>query len=94
VGACSALKRAYRDRLRGAVGAPLYFVCLTAERAALDLRMTTRVGHFMPPSLLDSQLDTLEPLQDDEWGLRLESMGPVEAIVERGLAGLRVDPKQ
>jgi gluconokinase len=89
VAACSALKRIYRDRLRAAAGEPLYFVCLTAGREALDRRMSTRAGHFMPPSLLDSQLETLEPLEDDEWGLRLDSVGPVVAIVERGLAGLR-----
>lgn len=56
--ACSALKRAYRDRLRALAG-PLRFVVLAVEKDELVARMKSR-DHFMPASLLDSQLATLE----------------------------------
>ena len=56
---CSALKRSYRDILRS--GAPgLNFIYLHGERALLAARMAARTGHYMPLSLLDSQLATLE----------------------------------
>lgn len=65
--ACSALRRAYRDRIRAA--APdVVFAHLHGPRELLLARATARVDHFMPPSLLDSQLDTLEPLGADETG--------------------------
>lgn len=57
---CSALKRLYRDRLRAAAGGNLFFVYLEGSRALLMKRMGERKGHFMPVSLLDSQLATLE----------------------------------
>jgi gluconokinase len=58
--ACSALKRAYRDRIRAAVGAPLRFVYLAAEPQAMSRRVGARRGHFMPASLVDSQFAALE----------------------------------
>ncbi|MBB2683852.1 UNVERIFIED_ORG: gluconokinase [Rhizobium etli] len=58
---CSALKRTYRDRLRQAAGGRLAFVFLEGSRDLLLSRMQARQGHFMPASLLDSQLQTLEP---------------------------------
>jgi gluconokinase len=58
--ACSALKRSYRERLAEAAGRPLLFVLLDASRETLAARLATRRGHFMPASLLDSQLATLE----------------------------------
>ncbi|GAB4587248.1 gluconokinase [Nocardia sp. IFM 10818] len=61
---CSALKRSYRDLFRHALaespGARPTFVHLTGTRAELLRRMATRPGHFMPATLLDSQLATLE----------------------------------
>jgi gluconokinase len=63
--ACSALKRAYRDVLRGA-DADLRFVHLTGDRALIAQRLAHRAGHFMPRSLLDSQLATLEIPGPDE----------------------------
>ena len=63
--ACSALKRTYRDRLRA--GAPqLRLVHLTGARDKLLERTTQRSGHYMPASLLESQLATLEPPEADE----------------------------
>src|SRR3954452_11399129 len=56
---CSALKRAYRDVLRGA--APTFFVHLEAPFEVLEKRMGARTKHFMPTSLLTSQFDDLEP---------------------------------
>src|SRR5919112_431015 len=64
---CSALKRSYRDLLRE--GHPsVWFAHVTADAALLQERLTSRTGHYMPASLLDSQLATLEPLHDDEPG--------------------------
>ena len=57
---CSSLKRIYRDRLRLAAGGALYFVYLEGSKALLSERMGERKGHFMPASLLESQLQTLE----------------------------------
>lgn len=60
VATCSALRRAYRDRLRAAIEAPVRFVLLDVPRDELRRRMASRTGHFMSPDLLDSQLATLE----------------------------------
>jgi carbohydrate kinase (thermoresistant glucokinase family) len=77
--ACSALKRRYRDLLR--VGDPgLRFVHLSGPRGLLAERMRARPGHFMPASLLDSQLQALEPLQQDEHGLLLDVRNAVPAL--------------
>jgi gluconokinase len=62
---CSALKRAYRDRLRE-VDPGLRFVFLAGSRELLVGRLTHRHGHFFPTRLLDSQLAELEPPGDDE----------------------------
>nr|WP_203414731.1 gluconokinase [Entomobacter blattae] len=63
---CSALKRKYRDLLRGDMGNSVRFVYLNVPQAVLEDRMKKRVGHYMPPSLLPSQLATLEPPGQDE----------------------------
>lgn len=62
---CSALRRSYRDILRGEASEPR-FVFLKGERALISERLAGRRGHFMPPSLLDSQLATLEEPTPDE----------------------------
>jgi gluconokinase len=63
---CSALKRSYRDLLRSRGDADVRFVYLAGSRAVIEERMAKRRGHFMPPSLLDSQLSILEePLPDE-----------------------------
>jgi gluconokinase len=59
--ACSALKRAYRDRIRAGAGSGLIFVYLEADREAMRRRVAARVGHYMPASLVDSQFAALEP---------------------------------
>ncbi len=63
---CSALKRSYRDLLRSVGAAEVRFVYLAGSRALLAERMANRRGHFMPPSLLDSQLAILEEPSPDE----------------------------
>ena len=63
---CSALKRRYRDILRSAGDADVRFVYLAGTRELLAERLAQRRGHFMPPSLLDSQLATLEEPTADE----------------------------
>ena len=78
---CSALKRAYRDVLREGDPA-LRFVHLDGPRAVLERRMQ-RPGHFMPPSLLDSQLATLQPLQPDEAGIVLDIRQPLPVLLEQ-----------
>jgi gluconokinase len=58
--ACSALRRAYRDRLRATVGPALRFAFLEGDKALMRDRVANRKGHFMPASLIDSQFATLE----------------------------------
>ncbi|WP_127843032.1 gluconokinase [Actinomyces wuliandei] len=65
---CSALKRSYRDLLAQAQGR-VRFVHLQVQEVELRRRLAQREGHFMPASLLPSQLATLEPLEDDEDGV-------------------------
>jgi gluconokinase len=60
---CSALKRIYRDRL---AGNNVVFAHLTASKDLIGQRLTARMDHFMPATLLDSQIATLEPLEADE----------------------------
>ncbi|SEB08545.1 gluconokinase [Leifsonia sp. 21MFCrub1.1] len=67
--ACSALRRSYRDALRAGAGADVVFAHLTGSADLLHARMAARPGHFMPPALLRSQLETLEPLELDEAGM-------------------------
>ncbi|MFB9690216.1 gluconokinase [Amycolatopsis plumensis] len=84
----SALKRRYRDVLR--TGGDVWFVHLQVDRAQLAERMKTRKGHFMPVSLLDSQLADLEPLEPDEAGVVLDnSSGTPEEVTEAALTAFR-----
>lgn len=87
--ASSALRRAYRDRLRE--GNPgLFFVHLHGTRELLLERVNNRQGHFMPPTLLDSQLETLEALEPDEAGATIEiGPGPQEIVAEAAAAVAR-----
>jgi gluconokinase len=85
--ACSALKRSYRDAIL-AEEPRAVFVQLDGSRELLETRMEHRHGHFMPVSLLDSQLDTLEPLQPDEPGFVIEIDQTPEQIVDAAAAVL------
>ena len=91
--ACSALKRAYRDLLRE--GAPdLRLVHLSGTRALLAERVANRPGHYMPASLLDSQLATLEVPQADEAAIRVDGTGPTAEIVADALNRLGIVPAE
>ena len=80
---CSALRRRYRDVLRGTdTPGRRLFVHLEADPVLLRERMEQR-EHFMPASLLDSQLATLEPLEADEAGWGVDVAAPLEVVVDR-----------
>ncbi|MBY3109285.1 gluconokinase [Rhizobium laguerreae] len=85
---CSALKRLYRDRLRAAAGGNLFFVYLEGPRALLMKRMAERKGHFMPASLLDSQLATLEVPTGEQGVVTVDIDDTVEGIAATALKGL------
>lgn len=80
--ACSALKRSYRERLTRVVGEPILFVHLQADRDELDRRLRQRSGHYMPASLLDSQLAALEIPSAQEQALVLDARDAPERIVD------------
>lgn len=85
---CSALKRRYRDVLRE--GAPrLLLVYLHGRRELLAERIAARTDHYMPPSLLDSQLAALEAPQPDEAALAFDVALSPQQIVERILTSKR-----
>ena len=79
--ACSALKRAYRDRLR--VNDEVKFVFLRGDYALVEKQLRSRRGHFMDANLLQSQFDDLEEPQPDENVLTIELGRPPEDIAER-----------
>jgi gluconokinase len=88
---CSALRRCYREVLRD--GAPgTVFVHLVGARELLLGRMTARSGHFMPASMLDSQLQTLEALEPDEPGRTFDVADRPDVIVARVLDVLGLSP--
>jgi gluconokinase len=87
---CSALKRSYRDLLRE--GHPsVWFAHVQVSSDVLAERLAQRKGHYMPPSLLDSQLATLEPLGDDEPGDVIAGDGPLDQTVAELLAELKAE---
>ena len=87
---CSALKRSYRDLLRAAVPS-VRFVYLEGSAAALDERLQLRGVHFMPASLLRSQLDTLEAPQSSENPVTLSISLTVPELVSAAVLALRPD---
>ena len=88
---CSALKRRYRDRLRRA-DRHLVFVFPDPDREALQRRFAGRTGHFMPASLLDSQLATLERPGTDERVLRLDGLLTIDEAVDAAATWIASDP--
>jgi gluconokinase len=78
--ACSALKRSYRDLLRAFVPT-LVFAELYGSRELIANRLTHRNHEYMPPTLLDSQFATLEPLAADEAGLRVDLIHTPDELV-------------
>jgi len=86
--ACSALKRSYRDRLRG-FGGDLLFLYLKIDPATARARVAARKGHFMPASLVDSQFAILEEPQPDEAALVLDATRSVEDLAGQAACLLR-----
>jgi gluconokinase len=87
--ACSALKRSYRDILRGACP-NLRLVHLAGGEDLIRDRLAARRGHFMPPQLLPSQFRTLEPPAAAEHAIVVDIAQPPDAIVAAILAALGV----
>jgi gluconokinase len=78
---CSALKRIYRDLLRSAGASDVRFVYLAGSRQLLAERLANRRGHFMPASLLESQLAILEEPSPDEHAWVCDIRKTPDAIV-------------
>ena len=78
---CSALKRKYRDQIRG-LAPNVRFLLLYGTPEVIAARQAARPGHFMPASLLSSQFATLEPLEPDEDGIVLDVDQSVDQIVQ------------
>ncbi len=89
---CSALKRAYRDLL--ADGRPgVRFCHVRADARLIEERVAARRGHYMPPSLLPSQLKTLEPLAPEERGVVVSADAAPEEMVREAMRLLGLDPQ-
>jgi gluconokinase len=86
---CSSLRRSYRDVLRTAVPPPrLVFLHLHASAEVLRRRMGQRTAHFMPLSLLRSQIETLEPLEPDEAGVVVDVSADLDDVTAAALSAL------
>ena len=84
---CSALRRAYRDRLRQA-GDGVTFVYLDGSKAVIAKRVAKRHGHFMPPALLDSQFATLEEPAPDEHAIVVDLDQPADRQIDEIVAAV------
>jgi len=89
---CSALRRAYRDRIRAGAGGHVTFVHLAGDRDLIASRMAARSCHYMPLSLLDSQFATLERPGPDE-AIEVTIEQPMETIVGQVLSYLGGSPQ-
>jgi gluconokinase len=78
---CSALRRVYRDRLRAGAGGPVRFIHLSGSRDLIAARMAERKGHYMPPSLLDSQFAALDAPGPDE-ALTVDIDQPLDTLID------------
>jgi gluconokinase len=85
--ACSALRERHRAKLREAAGGDATFVFLDPDPETLRARLAGRAGHYMPVSLLDSQLETLEPPSAEE-ALRVRAEGTPDEIADEVVAAL------
>ena len=89
---CSALRRVYRDVLREG-HLQVRFCHVTAPEVLIESRVEQRAGHYMPASLLPSQLAALEPLEADEPGVVVPGDGPEAQVLDRALAALGLTPR-
>ena len=90
---CSALRRRYRDRLR-ADAPDVLFLHLDGSEELIGRRLAERTGHFMPPGLLRSQFEALDPLDADEKGVTVSVDASPEEITRRALAVLSAATRQ
>jgi gluconokinase len=90
--ACSALRRAYRDVLRSGA-AEVEFVHVSGPAELIRERLANREGHYMPASLLDSQVATLEPLEADEEGVVLDLRLTPDELVDEAVSWLSSLPE-
>lgn len=88
---CSALKRSYRDLLRAGTGV-VRFLHVDADAELLARRLGQRTDHFMPDTLLASQLATLEPLEPDEDGTTLANDTTPGDLADRAITRLGLAP--
>jgi gluconokinase len=88
IGACSALKRAYREKITAAAGEPVLFLFLNGSRALVAERLAARMDHFMPAILLDSQFSALEVPGPEEPAVSVDMSGSSEEIVAAIVADL------
>ena len=91
IASCSALKKTYRDRITGKAARPVVFLLLHGDRSLLQQRIANRRGHFMPASLLESQLATLEIPGAGENAVIIDIALPIAAQVERAVKFLMKD---
>lgn len=88
VASCSSLRLVYRDRFRTNLDVPPLFFWLDGSRELLASRMSSRPGHFMPTTLLDSQLATLERPEGEADVIRIDLELPLEEMVAQAQAEL------
>jgi gluconokinase len=88
VASCSALKRVYREAIAKGAHRPVYFIYLYGSRELLEQRIGARKGHFMPASLLDSQLQTLQEPEASELAIKLNISMSAEELADRAKAWL------
>lgn len=85
---CSALKRRYRDLIRGAAATDVCFLFLDGSRPLIEQRMGARTGHFMPVALLDSQFAALERPGAEEDAVVIDISGSLTSIVDQIIRNL------
>ena len=88
IASCSSLKKSYRDLITQTAGSPVYFIHLHGSREVLAARIAARKNHFMPPSLLDSQLATLEMPLPSEPHLTVAITDPPKVQLKKAMTYL------
>lgn len=89
--ACSALKKRYRDILRSEIDNVVLFILLDGQKEILSNRLMRRSNHYMPPSLLESQLSVLEKPSDDEFSINVSIEKSIEKIVKEIVSTLDLE---
>ena len=88
IASCSALKKIYRQRIIESARRPVAFILMHGAKSLLQQRIAARKGHFMPPSLLDSQIATLEIPGSDETAITVDIALPLDQQVAQASAFL------